>query len=308
MNRDTFDPDDTLAQFCTARRTIAETIAAYNRDEHRIERAGEAADYHDRLEELYRDTSDLMAALDDHLTTDGALPAAWTRSTAPGSRTSASHATTETSTGTHESRRIVMADHRAHPNHDRHDYDLDPAHLDEVDLTVLRDARDEATYAGDLVCALRADDALEDRGGLGPTGRRRTCRTCRDWADHVHDQLTGQIMRVGRWAPGITREDVAAAATVAAQVFALASVAPPDQWQQLPAGEYRITVEVNTTHYDVILPADEPGWDGQPRPPYIDDFRPGPAGCLILPIIHATPRATTALTEARRFLTARSHR
>ncbi|MFI7190145.1 hypothetical protein [Nocardia nova] len=299
MTRDTFDPDDTLAEFRATRHTIAEAITAYNRDEHRIERASEAADHHDRLEELYRDTSDLMAALDTHLTTGGPLPVAWAR-TAP-----APHTATETSTATHESRHPAMTEHR---NHDLHDYDLDPAHLDEVTVSELRDARDRAASVGDLVCALRADNALEDRDASGPTGRRRTCRACRDWADHIHDQLTGEIMRVDRWAADFTGEDVVTAATIAAQVFALASVAAPGQWQELPEGEYRITVEVNTTAYDVIVPGDEPGWDGQPRSPYIDSFRPGPAGCLILPVIHATARATAALIEARRYLTARSHR
>ncbi|PPJ25610.1 hypothetical protein [Nocardia nova] len=304
MTRDTLDPDDTLAEFRATRHTIAEAITAYNRDEHRIERASEAADHHDRLEELYRDTSDLMAALDTHLPTGGPLPAAWTPTT-PAPRIGAPHTTTETSTATHESRQPAMTEHR---NHDLHDYDLDPAHLDKVAVSELRDARDQAAHVGDLVCALRADNALEDRDALGPDGRRRTCRTCRDWADHLHDQLTGEIMRAGRWATDFTGQDVVTATTIATQVFALASVAPPSQWQELPEGEYRITVELNTTAYDVIVPGDEHGWDGQPRPPYIDSFRPGPAGCLILPVIHATARATAALTEARRYLTARSHR
>lgn len=303
MTRDTVDPDDTLAEFRATRQAIAEAITAYNRDEHRIERASEAADHHDELEELYRDTSDLMAALDEHLTTGGPLPAAWNRPT-PAPHPPAPRTAIETSTATHESRQPHMTEHR---NHDLHDYDLDPAHLDALAVSELREARDQAAYVGDLVCALRADDALEDRDALGPTGRRRTCRTCRDWADHLHDQLTGEIMRAGRWAADVTGEDLVTAATIAAQVFALASVAAPSQWQKLSEGEYRITVEVNTTAYDVIVPGDEPGWDGQPRPPYIDSFRPGPAGCLILPVIHATPRATTALIEARRYLTARAH-
>ncbi|MFF0452981.1 hypothetical protein [Nocardia africana] len=200
-----------------------------------------------------------------------------------------------------------MTDNTEHRNHHLHDYDLDPAHLDQMPVAELRGARDAATSVGDRVCAVRADHALEDRGALGSTGRRRTCRVCGDWADHVHDQLTGEIMRAGRWNLGTTAEDVAAATTLAAQVFALASVAPPGQWQPLAEGEYRITVEVNTTHYEVILPADEPGWGGQPRPPYIDHVRPGPAGCVILPTIHATPRATAALIEARRYITSPLH-
>lgn len=307
MPRDTFDPDDTLAEFRATRQAIAEAITAYNRDDHRIERASEAADHHDQLEELYRDTSDLMAALDEHLTTGGPLPTAWIPTT-PASRIGVPRTATETSTATYESRQPDMTDHREHRNHDLHDYDLDPTHLDALAVSELRDARDQAASVGDLVCALRADNALEDRDALGPTGRRRTCRTCRDWADHLHDQLTGEIMRAGRWAADVTGVDLVTAAMIAAQVFALASVAAPSQWQKLPEGEYRITVEVNTTAYDVILPSDELGWDGQPRPPYIDSFRPGPAGCLILPVIHATPRATAALIEARRYLTARAHR
>ncbi|MBV7706493.1 hypothetical protein NOVA_27275 [Nocardia nova] len=225
MPRDTLDPDDTLAQFRATRRTIAETITAYNHDEHRIEAPGEAADHHDRLEELYRAATEHMTALDDHLTGGGPLPAAWTRTT-PAFRTPARHHPSETDTSTAELRDRVMADDRGHLNRDRLEDGPGLDHLDEVDLSVLRDARDEAASVGDLVCALRTDDALEDRGGLGPTGRRRTCRTCRDWADHLHDQLTGEIMRVGRWSPGVTGEDVAPATTLAARVFALASVAP----------------------------------------------------------------------------------
>ncbi|MBV7706494.1 hypothetical protein NOVA_27280 [Nocardia nova] len=59
----------------------------------------------------------------------------------------------------------------------------------------------------------------------------------------------------------------------------------------------------------MLLPADgDLGWDGQPRPPYIDEVRPGPAGrVILLPVIHATPRAAIALIETRRYLTARPH-
>ncbi|WP_063002536.1 hypothetical protein [Nocardia mikamii] len=108
MPRHTLDPDDTLAQFRATCATIADTITAYNRDEHRIERAVEAADHHDRLEELYRDATELMAALDDHLATGGPLPTAWTPVTPapphPAAEMPARRTDTETRTSTQESR------------------------------------------------------------------------------------------------------------------------------------------------------------------------------------------------------------
>ncbi|WP_280316435.1 hypothetical protein [Nocardia wallacei] len=73
------DPDAMLAEFRALQRQIAAEIARYSGDENRVEAPGDAADHHDRLAELYRDASDLMATLDTHLTTGGPLPAAWTR-------------------------------------------------------------------------------------------------------------------------------------------------------------------------------------------------------------------------------------
>ncbi|WP_280271206.1 hypothetical protein [Nocardia wallacei] len=77
MTHDTLDPDDTLARFRALQHRIDAEITAYNADEDRVEPARDSADHHDRLEQLYRDASDLMAALDTHLTTGGPLPTAW---------------------------------------------------------------------------------------------------------------------------------------------------------------------------------------------------------------------------------------
>ncbi len=83
------DPDATLAEFRALQRQIAAEIARYSTDENTVEAPGDAADHHDRLAELYRDASDLMAALDTHLTTGGHLPAAWNPSRPPAIATAA---------------------------------------------------------------------------------------------------------------------------------------------------------------------------------------------------------------------------
>ncbi|WP_067902647.1 hypothetical protein [Nocardia vaccinii] len=292
MTRHWLDPDDTLAQFRATRHTIAEAITAYTADENRTETPGETADHHDRLEELYREASDLMAALDEHLATEGALPAAWTR-------------TTETRTGTPESRHHDMSSH-PRPG----DFEDGTGELARLDMHAVLGIRDAAAHSGDLVRALLADNVLEDWGGLAGTGegRRRTCRACRTWADHLHDPLTGQTMRVaGRWPTEFTPADVAAAADLAAQVFALASVAPPEQWQHLADGSHRITVACKTTHVEIRVPADT---EPRPIPPYIQDYRlhaaRGPR--LRLPLVYANPRAAAAITDARRHLTPRRRR
>jgi hypothetical protein len=72
----TTDPDDLLARFRALRQQIRAEIDSYNPDD-RVENPGDCADHHDRLEDLYSDASDLMAAMDDHLTTGGRPPTAW---------------------------------------------------------------------------------------------------------------------------------------------------------------------------------------------------------------------------------------
>ncbi|WP_280370755.1 hypothetical protein [Nocardia wallacei] len=71
------DPDQLLAGFRALQRDIAAEIAQYSADEDRVVPADEAADHHDRLADLYEQASDLMAALDTHLTAGGRHPAAW---------------------------------------------------------------------------------------------------------------------------------------------------------------------------------------------------------------------------------------
>ncbi len=188
-----------------------------------------------------------------------------------------------------------------HPHHDNHGNHLDPAHLDRIALDELRDAREAATDAGDLRCAVLADNALEDRDALGRvTPRRRTCRPCSDWADHVHDPLTGERMRIERWPATFTQADLASTARTAARVFALVSATAPEHWQHLDDGGYRITVELDRNSFDVVLPL---GPDGRPRPAYIEDYLPSPTGDLAVPFIYANPRATTAIAIARRYIT-----
>ncbi|GAB2694655.1 hypothetical protein [Nocardia thraciensis] len=75
------DPDELLAGFRALQGDIATEIAHYTADEDRVVPADEAADHHDRLAELYQQASDLMAALDTHLTAGGRPPAAWTTCT-----------------------------------------------------------------------------------------------------------------------------------------------------------------------------------------------------------------------------------
>ncbi|MBF6176799.1 hypothetical protein [Nocardia blacklockiae] len=191
--------------------------------------------------------------------------------------------------------------HRNHPGHD-HDHDPVPAYLEPLEWDQLRDARDAATESEDLAGALAADDALEDRDGqTRHDAGRRTCRACRTWADHVHDPLTGETMRIGgQWLPAYTRADIATTADIAAQAFALASVAPRDQWQELPDGSHRVTVALRPMHLDIRVPADR-----HATRPYIEDYRlnvPG-GGPVWLPVVYANARAATAITDARRYLT-----
>jgi hypothetical protein len=46
-----------------------------------VEPASDCADHHDRLADLHRDIADLVAALDEHLSTGGQLPRAWATAT-----------------------------------------------------------------------------------------------------------------------------------------------------------------------------------------------------------------------------------
>ncbi|MFJ1460976.1 hypothetical protein [Nocardia sp. N2S4-5] len=160
----------------------------------------------------------------------------------------------------------------------------------------MRDARDAATEAGDLAGALAADDVLEDRDGQARHDPgRRTCRACRTWADHVRDPLTGETMRIGgQWLPAYTRADIATTADIAAQAFALASVAPRDQWQELPDGSHRVTVALRPMHLDIRVPAD--------TRPYLEDYLPSTdgGGPVWLPLMYANARAATAIADARR--------
>ncbi|MBY8855372.1 hypothetical protein K7711_02680 [Nocardia sp. CA2R105] len=66
----TEDPDDLLARFRVCQNQIDAEIDAHDGDP-------DTGDHHDRLAALHRDASELMAALDNHLTTGGALPRAW---------------------------------------------------------------------------------------------------------------------------------------------------------------------------------------------------------------------------------------
>ncbi|KZM70261.1 hypothetical protein AWN90_06875 [Nocardia terpenica] len=186
-------------------------------------------------------------------------------------------------------------------NHDEHDYDLDTADLDQVSVAELWAARDEAAYARDLFCALLADNTLEDRGALAAAGgRRRTCRACESWADHVHDPLTDEPMDVA-WPFRFTDVDMAATAVTAARVFALASVAPAQDWTERADGAARIAVELDSIRYEVILPAPTNS-DSRSRRAYIGKCRPLEIGGRFLPLVHANTRAHAAIADARRYV------
>jgi len=45
-----------------------------------------------------------------------------------------------------------------------------------------------------LVQTLEVEDELEDLGVL-EANDRTTCFTCKSWADHAHDFLTGKIIK-----------------------------------------------------------------------------------------------------------------
>ncbi|MDR7171742.1 hypothetical protein J2W56_005503 [Nocardia kruczakiae] len=192
-----------------------------------------------------------------------------------------------------------MTDHH-HDQHDDDQHDDTPAAPYPSGVAEWRAVRDAAADAGDLSGALLADNALEDRGALGTAGRRRTCRTCSGWADHVHDPLTGQPMHVPRWRAEHSQAHVTETAHIAARVFALAAAAPPAQWAEIAAGVHRITVELDTWHYEVILPISPAGLA---RPAYIDHYTIGSTGGLLLPFIYANDRATAAIANALRYLT-----
>lgn len=192
-----------------------------------------------------------------------------------------------------------MTDH----THDNDKFDLDPPHLDQLSTEHVLAIRNDAFYAKDLARALRADNELETRLEVADyrEGRRRTCRACGGWADHIHDPLSDEPMTVQRWGFNFNRADVDATAQIAWQVFALASAAPRWAWDALPDGAHRITVSVDGGYFRVIVPADDP--DGRPGTPYINGTRTGPVGGVQPPVIYASPRAAAAITDARRYLT-----
>ncbi|MFJ1460980.1 hypothetical protein [Nocardia sp. N2S4-5] len=64
------DPDDLLARFRARQNEIDAEIDAHD--------GNHDAGHHDRLAALHRDASELMAALDNHLSLGGSLPRAWT--------------------------------------------------------------------------------------------------------------------------------------------------------------------------------------------------------------------------------------
>ncbi|MGF6886315.1 hypothetical protein ABIA39_000282 [Nocardia sp. GAS34] len=186
-----------------------------------------------------------------------------------------------------------------HENHDHLARALDVAALDEVDSEQLLAARDEAAEARDLFCARLADDALEARGARHG---RRTCATCGQWADHVHDPLTGDPMSVhwSGWRPDA--EDIRGVARTAARVFALASIAPPEDWIGPADGLGCVAVELDSTWYEVRTPSsDRRGFFVGSA--YIAACTPPPGAEVgYMPIVYATDRATAAIADAYRYV------
>ncbi|PPJ01261.1 hypothetical protein [Nocardia cyriacigeorgica] len=76
-------PDELLAWFRALQQRIRDEIDAYSTREDGTENPSACADHHDRLEALYAEANDTMAALDHHLDTGAPLPAAWAHMPTP---------------------------------------------------------------------------------------------------------------------------------------------------------------------------------------------------------------------------------
>ncbi|WP_157116565.1 hypothetical protein [Nocardia vaccinii] len=184
-----------------------------------------------------------------------------------------------------------------HP-HDHHDNNLPAVALDQLSSADVLAVRAEAVAAGDLSRALRADTVLDTRLELAdrPEGVRHTCPTCESWADHLHDPLTDEPMKLARWERTFTRADIAHVRHLAWQLFALAGAAPRSAWDGLEDG-FAITVVLESSYYCVRVPVDND--TGRPGTAYIDDSRTGPAGGgLTPPVIYANTRAAAAIADA----------
>jgi len=72
------DPNQILDRFRALQHEIAYEIDSYTTSDDTVENSHDCADHNDRLAELYREASDFMAAMDDHLSAGGQPPAAWT--------------------------------------------------------------------------------------------------------------------------------------------------------------------------------------------------------------------------------------
>ncbi|BCK53919.1 hypothetical protein IU436_30275 [Nocardia farcinica] len=75
--------DELLAWFRVLQQRIRDEIDCYSTREDGTEDSSACADHHDRLEALYAEANDTMAALDSHLDTGGPLPAAWAHMPTP---------------------------------------------------------------------------------------------------------------------------------------------------------------------------------------------------------------------------------
>ena len=71
------DPDQALARFRDLQYRIHDERNTYTTRPDGTEDPGACAAHHDRLETLYAEAADTMAALDAHLSTGGRLPARW---------------------------------------------------------------------------------------------------------------------------------------------------------------------------------------------------------------------------------------
>ncbi|NKY33840.1 hypothetical protein HGA13_12230 [Nocardia speluncae] len=71
------DPDQALAQFRDLQYRIRDEHNTYTTRPDGTEDPGVCVAHHDRLEALYAEAADTMAALDAHLSTGGRLPAMW---------------------------------------------------------------------------------------------------------------------------------------------------------------------------------------------------------------------------------------
>ncbi|MBY8855384.1 hypothetical protein K7711_02740 [Nocardia sp. CA2R105] len=184
-----------------------------------------------------------------------------------------------------------MTDH----HYDQHDND--PTPLDHLTTDEVLLMRNDAYVFNDRARTLHADNELDTRLELADfsEGRRRTCGACGSWADHVHDPLTDEPMKVARWDPTFTRADVAHVRHIAWQVFALAGAAPRSAWEGLEDG-FRITVVLESSYYCVRVPVDDD--TGRPGTAWIESYRRGPAGGLRPPVIYANARAAAAIADA----------